>query len=49
MDARDIPLGYGRLGNFKTVYFPTDRDLTGQFVNVKITDIKNSSLFGELI
>ena len=38
----------GRTDGFKLVNFPADRDLTGQFVRVKITKGKTFSLEGEL-
>ena len=30
----------GKTRNFKTVHIPYDKDLTGKFINVKITDAK---------
>ena len=39
----------GKTRNFKTVHIPSDNDLTGQFVNVKITGAKTWYLQGELI
>lgn len=39
----------GKTRNFKTVHIPFDKDLTGQFVNVKITDIKTWYVKGEIV
>ena len=39
----------GKTRNFKTVHIPCDEDLTGQFVNVKISGAKTWYLKGELI
>ena len=39
----------GKTRNFKTVHIPSDRDLTGQFVNVKISNAKTWYLQGSLI
>lgn len=39
----------GKTRNFKTVHIPCDKDLTGEFVNVKITGAKTWYLQGELI
>ncbi|NLB62349.1 MAG: tRNA (N6-isopentenyl adenosine(37)-C2)-methylthiotransferase MiaB [Clostridiales bacterium] len=49
VDMRDKPMAFGKLSNFKMVYFPGDKDLIGQFLNVKITKTKHNSLFGELL
>ncbi len=38
----------GKTRNFKTVHIPSDSDLTGQFVNVKITGAKTWYLQGEI-
>ncbi|MGN1350528.1 MAG: tRNA (N6-isopentenyl adenosine(37)-C2)-methylthiotransferase MiaB [Anaerovoracaceae bacterium] len=38
----------GRTDTFKLVNFDCDRDLTGQLVNIRITDAKTFSLFGEV-
>ncbi len=38
----------GKTRNFKTVHIPYDQDLTGQFVNVKITGTKTWYLKGEI-
>lgn len=39
----------GKTRNFKTVHIPCDKDLTGEFVNVKITGAKTWYLKGELL
>ena len=39
----------GKTRNFKTVHIPCDKDLTGEFVNVKISGAKTWYLKGELI
>lgn len=39
----------GKTRNFKTVHIPCNKDLTGQFVNVKITGAKTWYLKGELV
>ncbi len=39
----------GKTRNFKTVHIPCDKDLTGEFVNVKITGAKTWYLKGEII
>lgn len=37
---------FGKLGNFKMVYFPGDESLIGKTVKVKVTNAKNNSLIG---
>ena len=39
----------GKTRNFKTVHIEYNKDLTGQFVNVKITEAKTWYLKGEII
>lgn len=39
----------GKTRNFKTVHIPCDRDMTGEFVNVKISGAKTWYLKGEII
>ena len=39
----------GRTRNNKIVHIPYDKDLTGEFVNVKITGAKTWYVTGELI
>ena len=39
----------GRTRNNKIVHIPYDKDLTGEFVNVKITNARTWYLNGELV
>lgn len=39
----------GRTDTFKLVNFDSDTDLTGETVNIRITDAKTFSLFGEIV
>lgn len=39
----------GKTRNFKTVHIPCDKDLTGEFVNVKISGAKTWYLKGEIV
>lgn len=39
----------GKTRNFKTVHIPCDKDLTGEFINVKISGAKTWYLKGELL
>ena len=39
----------GKTRNFKTVHIPCDEDLTGQFINVKISGAKTWYLKGEIL
>ena len=39
----------GKTRNFKTVHIPCDEDLTGKFVNVKITNAKTWYVTGEIV
>lgn len=48
-DGRGEPMAFGKLSNFKMVYFPGGEELIGQFRTVRINDTKNNSLIGELI
>ena len=48
-DHRSEPMAYGKLSNFKMVYFPGDDSLVGSMRNVKITGSQNNSLIGELV
>lgn len=48
-DMRNEPMAYGKLSNFKMVYFPAQTGLIGQTVNVKIESARNNSLFGTII
>ena len=49
-DRREkAPMAYGKLTNFKMVYFPGDAGLIGSMRHVRITGIQNKSLIGELV
>ena len=48
-DHRAEPMAYGKLSNFKMVYFPGGEELIGSLRNVKITGSQNNSLIGELV
>ena len=48
-DERQKPMAFGKLTNFKMVYFEGDSSLIGKKVKVKITDAQNNSLIGEII
>lgn len=43
------PLAFGKLSNFKMVYFPGTPDLMGLFINVRITHDKSNSLIGQMV
>lgn len=47
-ERRGIMINTGKTRNNKTVHIPYDKDLTGQFVNVKIVGAKTWYLKGEL-
>jgi tRNA-2-methylthio-N6-dimethylallyladenosine synthase len=47
-DHRAAPMAYGKLGNFKMVYFPGDESMEGQLKRVRITDTQSNSLLGEI-
>ncbi len=48
-DRRNTPMAYGKLSNFKMVYFPGDESMIGSMRKVKVTKTENNSLIGELI
>ena len=49
-DRREkAPMAYGKLTNFKMVYFPGDAGLIGSMHHVRSTGIQNNSLIGELV
>ena len=48
-DEREKPTVFGKLSNFKMVYFPGNPSLVGKKVRVRITDTQNNSLIGEMI
>lgn len=41
------PMAFGKFSNFKMVYFPGNPELVGQYLPVRVTSVKNNSLFGE--
>lgn len=48
-DRREgTPMAFGKLTNFKMVYFPGGEELIGSMQNVKITGTQNNSLIGVL-
>ena len=47
-DHKGKMINTGKTRNFKTVHIPCDKDLTGEFVNVKITGTKTWYLQGEI-
>jgi tRNA-2-methylthio-N6-dimethylallyladenosine synthase len=47
-DLRATPMAYGKLGNFKMVYFPGDKSMEGQLISVRITNTQSNSLIGEI-
>ena len=47
-ERKGVMINTGKTRNNKTVHIPCDRDLTGQFVNVKISGAKTWYLKGEL-
>lgn len=48
-DRRAEPMAYGKLSNFKMVYFPGGEELIGSLRAVEITANQNNSLIGRLI
>ena len=48
-ERRGIMVNTGKTRNNKTVHIPFNQDLTGQFINVKITGAKTWYLKGEMI
>lgn len=47
-DTRKDPVCYGKFSNFKMVYFPGTPEWIGQYVPVKITNVRKNSLYGTL-
>lgn len=41
------PVAFGKLPNFKMVYFPGNASLIGSYLPVRIRSVKSNSLFGE--
>lgn len=48
-DRRNVPMAFGKLSNFKMVYFPGGESLVGSIRKVKVVKTENNSLIGELI
>jgi len=48
-DQREQGIAYGKLGNFKMVYFPGTPDMIGQYVDVAVEGTNKNSLIGRLI
>jgi len=46
-NMRGKPMAYGKLTNFKMVYFPGDISMIGQYVKVRVTGTRKSALLGE--
>ena len=45
-DLRGEPVCYGKCSNFKMVYFAGSPDLVGQYIPVRMTNVRKNSLFG---
>ena len=48
-DGRGQFMAFGKLSNFKMVYFPCETCAAGQFCQVEITQARNNSLIGKLV
>ena len=48
-DSFDGKTASGKSSCEKAIYFPSDENIVGSFVNVKITKAKNNQLFGEIV
>lgn len=48
-DGKRTNLAYGKLSNFKMVYFPGDSDMIGKYVSVQIEKIEKNSLIGNIL
>lgn len=48
-DHREADMAFGKLSNFKMVYFPGGDELIGRLCTVRITANKSNSLIGEMI
>lgn len=46
-DRRKTTMGFGKTDSFKMVYFPSDEDLSGQCVRVRVCSGRQASLLGE--
>ncbi|MPM60435.1 tRNA-2-methylthio-N(6)-dimethylallyladenosine synthase [bioreactor metagenome] len=47
-DTRKDPVCYGKFSNFKMVYFSGTPELIGQYVPVRITNVRKNSLYGKM-
>ncbi|HQQ41239.1 MAG TPA: MiaB/RimO family radical SAM methylthiotransferase, partial [Clostridia bacterium] len=47
-DTRNEPVCYGKFSNFKMVYFPGGPELIGQYVRVRVKQVRKNSLSGEM-
>jgi len=47
-DTRNEPVCYGKFSNFKMVYFPGGLELIGQYVRVRVKQVRKNSLSGEM-
>ena len=47
-DLRGEPVCYGKFSNFKMVYFAGAPERVGQYMPVRITNVRKNSLFGIL-
>ena len=47
-DTRGEPVCYGKFPNFKMVYFSGSPDLVGQYVPVRIENVRKNSLYGTM-
>lgn len=47
-DLKSDPVCYGKFSNFKMVYFKGEPELVGQYIPVRITDIRKNSLMGKV-
>ena len=48
-DTRNKPQYYGKYSNFKMVYFESDKDISGQYVPVRVTGTRPNALTGRLL
>jgi tRNA-2-methylthio-N6-dimethylallyladenosine synthase len=49
VNNKGISVITGRTRNNKIVHIPYDKDITGEFVNVKITKAQTFALIGEIV
>ena len=43
------PFAFGKLPNFKMIYFPGSAELVGRYVSVRVDEVRGNSLFGKLV